>query len=190
MPVRIESAILIEAIERIAARGVRADSGCLEWSGYREDGYGRIMVRPYGSLRVHRLVYEFHYGPPVQMVLHRCNNRACHEPTHLYDGSAVDNSRDAIAAGTAYVPTSPNKDKTHCVHGHALSGQNVRLNSRGHRTCLQCERDRAQRRHCIRRNRHAAIVAAARDGLTLAELAAANNVHISTVRRVLKKAPA
>lgn len=34
------------------------------------------------------------------MVLHRCNNRKCLNPEHLYAGTSSDNMRDRVLAGT------------------------------------------------------------------------------------------
>jgi hypothetical protein len=141
-------------MERIEARSVRTDDGCLVWTGARkptrtgEPGYGSIRIDPGHTAQVHRVVYAFHFGPPVGMVLHRCHNRPCHEPTHLYDGTAIDNERDAIERGTAVFPISPNLGITHCGHGHELTGANLlrykRPDGRVERVCRPCKRARAR----------------------------------------------
>lgn len=33
-----------------------------------------------------------------------------------------------------------NRNKTHCVHGHPLDGDNVRVDRRGWRRCVECKR--------------------------------------------------
>jgi hypothetical protein len=49
-------------------------------------------------------VYSFRLAgnvvPSGKMVCHKCNNPRCVNPKHLYAGTAQDNARDSIAAGT------------------------------------------------------------------------------------------
>lgn len=52
----------------------------------------------------HRVAYELWNGKfdASLHVLHKCNNRSCVNPEHLYLGGNVDNCRDRIKAGTQY----------------------------------------------------------------------------------------
>jgi hypothetical protein len=45
------------------------------------------------------------------MVLHRCGNRRCCNPEHLYDGTSQQNRRDAEAHGTAPVGSRHGQSK-------------------------------------------------------------------------------
>lgn len=78
-----------------------SDSGCWEWSrSRRKDGYGQIMYA--GKQRTtHRLAYELAHGsiPDGAQINHRCHNRACINPDHLYAGSQLDNMRDTVRDG-------------------------------------------------------------------------------------------
>jgi hypothetical protein len=73
---------------------------CHEWTASVDTaGYGQIRN---GKLALtHRLVWEMSCGPiPDGMqVLHRCDNRRCVNPGHLFLGSHDDNMADKVAKG-------------------------------------------------------------------------------------------
>lgn len=80
------------------AKVSRQANGCWEWQGSRNNrGYGHTS----GGL-AHRCSYEMFVGPiPVgQLILHKCNNRPCVNPAHLYPGSQKQNMADSRDAGT------------------------------------------------------------------------------------------
>jgi len=71
---------------------------CWTWRYSKDkDGYGKEK-RNYRDIRAHRLSYEMHIGPiPKGMfVCHRCDNPSCVRPSHLFLGSAKDNSQDSV----------------------------------------------------------------------------------------------
>jgi hypothetical protein len=75
---------------------VNGKTGCWEWrSNIQVNGYGHMKHS--GKTRsVHRISYEMHKGliPVGAYVLHRCDNRRCVNPSHLFLGSALDNILD------------------------------------------------------------------------------------------------
>lgn len=50
-------------------------------------------------IKSHRMAYALTNGPPENDVLHRCDNRPCCNPAHLWDGTQADNMADMVAKG-------------------------------------------------------------------------------------------
>jgi hypothetical protein len=67
------------------------------WGATNERGYGLIGLGvPKKNARVHRLVWELEFGavPAGEFVLHKCDQRTCCNPVHLFLGSSQDNTDD------------------------------------------------------------------------------------------------
>src|SRR3990167_1151370 len=133
--------------DRFWAKVQRGD-GCCEWLGAKNRlGYGEFSVSHhiFGS---HRVAYELTRGdiPIGQDVLHRCDNRGCVRPDHLYVGSHSDNMQDKVAAGHDH-----NAVKTHCPAGHPYDTENTYHHPRGSRMCRTCNREAAIRKRRLTR---------------------------------------
>lgn len=79
---------------------------CWVWRGrvHKRTGYGRIRWRGRHEAphRIVAILLLGHRPGTGLMVLHRCNNRLCLRPSHLYVGTAKDNTRDMITSGRGW----------------------------------------------------------------------------------------
>ena len=70
--------------QRLDAYTRRSDS-CWEWTGYKDQGYGKLMVN-HKKMSAAKLVYCLHYGdlPEGMIVRHKCGHPSCVNPEHLF----------------------------------------------------------------------------------------------------------
>lgn len=109
--------------------------GCLLWIGAKTaTGYGIFRWGHRERMKAHRYSFLLHNGDlQDKFVLHKCNNRLCVNPTHLYLGDSKDNVRDMINS-----KHQNNQSKTHCPQGHDYSVSNTYLHKNGSRRCKIC----------------------------------------------------
>jgi hypothetical protein len=79
------------------------NSGCWLWVGNAiPHGYGIIRInKPRTQRLAHRVSWQVHRGdiPTGLCVLHRCDNRLCDNPDHLFLGTQRDNLQDMLRKG-------------------------------------------------------------------------------------------
>lgn len=123
------------------------ENGCLIWPGKKQrDGYGIARVNG-KDVRAHRAVYEHYKGPvPDGLVLdhvkERCKSRACCNVEHLEPCTITEN----ILRAHPDIYGRAGRNKTHCPYGHPLSGENVRFDNRGFRSCGTCRNEKKRQK--------------------------------------------
>ena len=86
---------------RLMGRVTFGATDCWHWMGVRTGvGYGRMTYEGRSQV-AHRLSYRAFVGeiPEGLSVLHRCDNRACINPEHLWLGTRSDNMKDCWNKG-------------------------------------------------------------------------------------------
>lgn len=144
------------------------NSGCWLWiAGTMIGGYGSIFIRHEGDDwktrrsvfdGAHRVSWILHRGeiPENLRVCHHCDTPSCVNPSHLFLGTASDNTNDSIKKGRFVFKTigggknwaeirkiSNNPRwprKTSCSRGHKIEGDNLYITKYGQPRCRICTR--------------------------------------------------
>jgi hypothetical protein len=130
---------LIKDIARFLAF-VAKTGDCWIWNGMRNVRTGRAYFKLRDrNVIAARWLYQSIVSPISKgvCVLHVCDNPACVNPAHLWEGTQIDNIRDRDSKGRNRLT------QTHCKNGHLLSGDNVHFagpNNRW-RDCKACRRE-------------------------------------------------
>lgn len=108
---------------------------CWNWiGGCNSRGYGMFWDGK-TTVPAYRFSYELNYGKVAKGLDldHLCRNHNCVNPEHL---EAVPH-RVNVLRGIGI--TATNSRKTHCIHGHELSGGNLYIYD-NQRKCNKCRR--------------------------------------------------
>lgn len=91
-----------ENFQALKAKTQESPSGCWEWTGGMHGvGYGSCSAKFGGGSYAHRSMFVAVHGaiPEGMYVLHKCDNRKCINPDHLFAGTHHDNIKDMHAKG-------------------------------------------------------------------------------------------
>lgn len=119
-------------VERFWAKVAKGD-GCWNWTASTVGGYGSFWST--GSRRAHRFSWELHSGPvPAGLfVCHRCDNRQCVRPDHLFLGTPSDNITDCSRKGRLFLSRT--------IPRAVRDAANARLRATGRKPSRQMARD-------------------------------------------------
>ena len=134
LPENMRAKISVEAVDDCPVAGP-----CWVWTGcLNSRNYGCVSVGGKVVL-THRASYIIHKGdiPDGYHVDHLCFNTRCCNPAHL----------DAVTPKVNAERSRP-ANKSHCVNGHPLAGENLKIKRRANglhqRDCQVCSIDRAR----------------------------------------------
>ena len=79
----------------------RGPEACWEWTGCLFKGAGYGQFRLLGEVVAHRIAWRLAFGdiPTWMVICHKCDNRKCCNPKHLFMGRHSDNSADMVSKG-------------------------------------------------------------------------------------------
>lgn len=127
------------------------ESGCWVWMACcNGNGYGRFGLSG-RTVYAHRFAFELLRGPipPGLEIDHLCRVRSCVNPYHM---EAVTDRVNTLRGESV---SALHHRKSKCSNGHALTGDNVRIefskiSKYGRRRCKQCARDYDAKKRALR----------------------------------------
>lgn len=90
-------------MKNILQKNSQSTESCTLWTGKLASGYGTFQFLK-KSWAAHRASFFVSYGhlPKDLYICHRCNNKRCINPNHLYAGTPKENTQDLINSPDYY----------------------------------------------------------------------------------------
>ncbi len=89
----------LTSIDRFMEKVLMSDNGCWEWQRQLNNkGYGIFWDNSKCQL-AHRWIYSYYKQKEIDRkiyICHRCDNPKCVNPDHLFEGTALDNTKDMM----------------------------------------------------------------------------------------------
>lgn len=94
-------------LERLLARAIRLDSGCLVLPNHRDnpDVYPTMRRDEGGTIQVSRMVWLTEHGEFDGLICHTCDYPRCFAIEHLFVGTQSDNMKDMAAKNRHVYPS-------------------------------------------------------------------------------------
>lgn len=134
------------------------ESGCWIWLAdcNKKMGYGRFYVGPKSVRKLvlaHRFNYERFNGkiPQGLLCLHRCDVPCCVNPSHLFLGTHLDNSKDKIAKNRQNFPKWDKERRARAQHKFKITDKDVAQIKNDPRASALIAKDFKVHRHTITR---------------------------------------
>jgi len=113
--------------------------GCWLWNAaLNQKGYAKFRDDFGTKVFAHRWAYEWFREdiPEGLQIDHLCRVRHCVNPWHMEPVTNAENQMRGLR----------NQFTTwkHCAKGHPLSGDNLHITPKGHRRCLECNRQQCR----------------------------------------------
>lgn len=108
-------------------------TNCWEWAGHiHKSGYGYDRHPLSGLRRTHRISWYLHFGEFDRSlcILHRCDNRKCVNPSHLFIGTQDDNMKDRQSKGRTVNPVGSSHGRSKLTEAIVLRILKSKLNGR------------------------------------------------------------
>lgn len=127
---------------------IKKTKSCWIWMGaMTSTGYGNFFISGRNNDRAHKYSYRHYIGkiPSGICVLHKCDNRICVNPKHLFLGTHKDNMVDCSQKGRNYKggaikPHRKNKGYSKkCGRGHIRNKKNTSFRKKNGETIRVCK---------------------------------------------------